>query len=147
MWKARLCFLRFPRKRKIPGFVFGDFPVPSFPRPLRGWPQGREEPAFRLLHAPGGFGVAAGSRDALQHGRGESGAQVLRRVGQGQQGLQRGLIAAIEAAAAAFLVERDVGLGARTMVVEIGIEVGGVELLQAPGVPGREYSRSPCVCG
>ena len=61
MWKARLCFLRFPRKREIPGFVFGDFPVPSFPRPLRR----REELVFRLLHALRGFGVAAGSRDAL----------------------------------------------------------------------------------
>src|SRR5713226_3923063 len=65
MWKARLCFLRFPRNRKIPGFVFGDFPVPSFPRPLRRQPQRREELAFRLLHALGGFGVAAASRDAL----------------------------------------------------------------------------------
>jgi hypothetical protein len=26
------------------------------------------------------------------------------------------------------------------MVVEIGIEVGGVELLQAPGVPGRDIA-------
>jgi hypothetical protein len=34
----------------------------------------------------------------------------------------------------------DVGLGARTMVVEIGIEVGGVELLHAPGVPGRDIA-------
>src|ERR1035437_5533812 len=64
-WKARLCFLRFPRKRKIPGFASGDFPVPSFPRPFRRQPQRREELAFRLLHALGGFGVAAVSRDAL----------------------------------------------------------------------------------
>src|SRR6266478_10242038 len=65
MWKARRCGLRFPRNRKIRGFAFADFPVPSFPRPLRRQPQRREELAFRLLHALGGFGVAAGSRYAL----------------------------------------------------------------------------------
>jgi hypothetical protein len=64
MWKARLCFLRFPRNRGIPVLV-GDFPVPSFPRPVRRESQLLEEFALNLLHALGGFGVAAGCRDAL----------------------------------------------------------------------------------
>ena len=123
----------------------GDFFLPSFPRPAHGLAQGREESAFGLLQALGGFGIAAGFRDALQDGGGESGAQRLRRVGQGQQGFQRSLITALEAAPTAFLVAADVGLGAGTMVVEIGIEVGGVELLHGRARPGCR--RSPWVGG
>ena len=77
MWKARLCFLRFPRKRKIPLLVFGDFFLPSFPRPSRRQAQLLEEFAFGLLYALSGFGVAAGGGDALQDGEGESRARAL----------------------------------------------------------------------
>ena len=71
-----------------------------------------EELAFGVLHALRGFGVAAGSGDALLDGNRESGAQVLRRVGQGQQRFQRRLVAVVDVARAAFLVEGEVGLGA-----------------------------------
>jgi len=65
MWKARLWVLRFPRNWRIPDFVFGDLPVPSFPRPCLRSAQRREESAFGLLQALGSFGVAASFCDAL----------------------------------------------------------------------------------
>ena len=44
------------------------------------------------------------------------------------------MIAPVNAALAALLVDDEVGLGARTMVVQIGIEVGGIEVLEGLGV-------------
>ena len=111
------------------------------------WPQLLEEFAFGLLHALGGFGIADRGGDALQNGDGESRAQVLGGLGQGQQGLQRGLIAPVVAPLTAFLVDFDIGLGAGAMVVQIGIEVRAVEVLDGFGMFGVRCSRSPCACG
>ena len=74
-----------------------------------------------MLHLLRRLGVAAPRSNALQGSHGEPRAQVLSCPGQGQQGLQRSLVAAVIAALAAFLTDLDVGLGAGTMVVEIGI--------------------------
>jgi len=46
-----------------------------------------EQFAFGMLHALGGFGIAAGSGDALQDGEGETRAQVSLRLRQGEQRL------------------------------------------------------------
>ena len=89
----------------------------------------REELAFGVLRPLRRCGVTAASGDALQGGWGDPGTQVLRWVRHGQQRFQRGLIAAVDAARAAFLVDHEVGSRAGAMVVEIGIEVGGLELL------------------
>ncbi len=56
-------------------------------------------------------------------------AQVLNWLGQGQQRFQRGLIAAVMAPLPAFLVDFNLGLGAGTMVVEVGIEVFGIKAM------------------
>jgi len=56
------------------------------------------------------------------------------RLGQGQQSLQRRLIAAVNPLLAALFVDFYIGLRTRTMVIEIGVEVGAVELLQALGM-------------
>src|SRR5664279_2258538 len=59
-----------------------------------------------------------------------------RRTGglEGQQGLQRGLIASVVGLLTTFLVDFDIGLGAGAMVVQIGIQVRAVELLDGLGV-------------
>src|ERR1019366_4051384 len=130
----------FQGREKSPFLPYGDFALPSFPRPCRSGSQLREESAFGMLHTLRGFGVAAGSGDALEDGNRKSGTQVLRGVGQGQQRFQRGLVAVVDVARAAFLVEGEVGLGAGAMVVEIRIEVGSVELLEGRGVGGRDVA-------
>jgi hypothetical protein len=69
-----------------------------------------------LLHALRGFSVAASSGNALQDSESETRAQVLLRLGQSQQRLQRRLVAAVNPLLAALFVDFDVGLRARTMV-------------------------------
>ena len=132
MWKARLCCSRFPRKRIIPG-VGGLFSsVISTAQPRADGIV--EQFAFGLLHTLCGFSVAVSCGNALQDRESEARAQVLLRLGESQQRLQRCLVAAVNPLLAALFVDFDVGLCARTMIVEIGIEVGAVELLQALGV-------------
>ena len=149
MWESRSDFQAGCETRRV--LHRPSFPQPSLSRAeffsAAGRPQLLEESAFGLLHALGGFGVADWLRRCVVSGEGESGAQVLCRLRQGQQRLQRGLIAAVEAAFAAFVVDLDLGLGAGPMVVQIGIEVRGVELVDGLGVGGMRYSPSPCVCG
>ena len=53
-------------------------------------------------------------------------------------GWQRGLIASVVAPLTAFLVDLDIGLGAGAMVVQIGIQVRAVELLDAFRVFGMD---------
>jgi hypothetical protein len=89
MWKGRLCCLRFPRKRIIPGVGVGDYCLPSFPRPRHGQWESLEQFAFGLLHTLRGCGVAVGCGDASQDGQSETRTQVLLGLGQGEQGLQR----------------------------------------------------------
>src|ERR1035437_10157872 len=55
----------FQGREKSLFLPYGDFALPSFPRPCRSGSQLREELAFGVLHALRGFGVAAGSGDAL----------------------------------------------------------------------------------
>ncbi len=62
----------------------------------------------------------------MQAGQGQPLAQILRCLGQGQQGFQRSLIAPVAASLAVLVVNLEVGLGAGTMVIEIGVEVSGV---------------------
>jgi hypothetical protein len=93
-----------------------------------------EEFAFGLLHTLRGFGVAAGCGDASQDGQSETRTQVSLRLGQREQRLQRSLVAAVNPLLAALFVDFDIGLRAWTMIVEIGIEVGAVEPLQALGM-------------
>ena len=80
---------------------------------------------FGLLHPLCRFRVAAPGGDALQGG--EPVAQVLARVGQRQQGFQPSLAAAVIASLAAFGIAFDVGVRARAMVVQIRVEVLGIE--------------------
>ena len=105
---------------------WGDYSLPSFPRPSHGQLELLEQFAFGLLHTLRGFGVAVGCRDASQDGQSETWTQVLLRLGQGEQRLERRLVAAVNPLLAALFVDFDVGLRARTMIVEIGIEVGAL---------------------
>ena len=93
-----------------------------------------EQFAFGLLHTLRGFGVAVGCGDASQDGQSETRTQVSLRLGQSEQGLERRLVAAVNPLLAALFVDFDIGLRAWTMIVEIGIEVGAVEPLQALGM-------------
>ena len=113
MESAPLFFALSQEEKNPRSWFLGDFFLPSFPRPSRRPPQRVEQFAFGLLHALCGFGVAAGGSDALQNGQGESRAQVLLGLGQGQQRLQRRLVAAVHALLAAFFVDFDFRL-ART---------------------------------
>src|SRR5208282_3075423 len=72
-----------------------------------------KQPVLGLLHAPGGFGVAPESGDALQGGQAEAGTQVVLGLGQRQQRLQRGLVAAVAAAFSSLGIHLDVGLRTR----------------------------------
>ena len=104
------------------------------PLVLRGESQFLEQLAFGLLHAACCFGIAEGSGDSLQGVDTESLAQILCRFIQRQQGLQRSLVALVANAFAALLIDLDVGLGAGTMVVQIGIEILPIEAVDAVGV-------------
>src|SRR5271157_1422547 len=53
---------------------------------------------------------------------------------QGQQRLQRSLIAPVIASLAAFFVHLEVSLSTGAMVVEIGIKVLGIEVMDGLGV-------------
>ena len=55
---------------------------------------------------------------------------------EGQQGFQWGLIASVGALLTALLVDFDIGLGAGAMVVQIGVEVRAVEVLDGFSVCG-----------
>ncbi len=86
------------------------------------------------LHAPCGFGVAPESGDALQSGQGEAGTQVLLGLGQQQERLQRGLVAAVAPAFPSLRVHLDIGLRTGAVIVQIRVEVCAVELLDGVGV-------------
>ena len=75
--------------------------------------------AFCLLHAARRLCIAEGAGDAPQGVDAKPLAQVLCRLIQRQQGLQRSLITLVTNAFAALLIDLDIGLGARAMVVQI----------------------------
>ena len=118
---------RFPRLVGSP--AFGLSTKRHFHRPFRAAfsfvraprPQLLKQFAFGLLHLLRGFGVAAHRSDAFQGGDGQALAQILGGMGQRQQRFQRCLIAPVVAAPAAFLSDFDLGLGARAMIVQIGL--------------------------
>src|SRR5271170_4909641 len=137
MWKSVLSISKVFGKA-VGGFFRRLFHRPSFPRPtplfLRGEAQRFEEFAFGLLHAGCGIGVAEGASDALQSVDAEPLAQILGRFIQSQQGLQWSLIAFVTDAFAALLIDLNVGLGAGAMVVQIGIQVLPIEVVDPVGV-------------
>src|SRR5713226_10620167 len=61
-------------------------------------------------------------------------------MGQRQQGFERGLITAVAAAFSSLGVYLDIGLGTRTVIIQIRIQIGTVELLDALGVGGRDMA-------
>ena len=69
-----------------------------------------KELVLGLLHAPCGFRIAHESGDAFECGHDEAGTQVLLGLGQLQQRLQRGLVAAIAPTYSALRVHLDIDL-------------------------------------
>ena len=90
--------------------------------------------AFCLLHAARRLRIAAGAGDALQGVDAEPLAQVLCRFIQRQQGLQRRLVTLVTNPFATLLIDLDIGLSAGAMVVQIGIQVLPIEVVDALGV-------------
>src|SRR6516225_9480856 len=136
MWETRT--LRFPRKQENPRSWFWGF---SCFRHFHGpfsccGPKLLKEFAFGLLHMLGGLSVAEGSGHALQDGQAHAGAQISCGLGECEQSFTRSLVAQVAAPAASFLVSVQLGLGAGTMEVQIGIEVVAVELLQRLSLGG-----------
>ena len=126
--------------------VGGIFPVGfsmdrHFLRPLlvpvvlRGEPQSVEQCALCLLHAARRFGIAEGTGDALQGIDAEPLTQELCRLVQRQQGLPRSLVALVTDAFAALVIDLDIRLGARAMVVQIRIQILPIEVVDGVGVP------------
>src|SRR5271156_271183 len=103
-------------------------------------------PPLRLSCCAATFRVAPERRglccqsDASQGVYGEPRTQVLCRVVQRQQGFQRGLITPVTDALAAFLVYLDIGLGAGTMVVQIGVQELPIEAVDGLGVAGIDVA-------
>src|SRR5215469_313421 len=130
MWETRS--LRFPRKKGNPWFCFlGDFPSSVISTAFLGARSKLlEQFLFSLLHAPGGFSITEGLGDALEDRQAHALTQIARDVSDFLQGLPRCLVTEITAARASFLIPVELGLGTRTMEVEIGIEVMKVKLLQ-----------------
>ena len=62
-----------------------------------------KEFAFGLLHAPCGIGVADGGGLGLERDEAETGAKVLCRFGEAEQGFQWSLITTVDAAHAPFV--------------------------------------------
>ena len=93
-----------------------------------------EEFCFGPLHSFCGIGVAGGLGNSFECLRTESGAQELVGFFQGQQGLERSLVAPVAGAFSALLVDFDFRLGAWAVVVEIGVEVVAVEAVDLAGV-------------
>ena len=83
--------------------------------------------ALGALHLLRCLGVAVQGGIALQGGQGEPVAQLLRGLRLGQQGFLRRLVTAVKAPLPAFGVNFYLGLRTRAMVVEIGVEVLGIE--------------------
>ena len=100
------------------------------PSVLRGQPQPLKEFRFGLLHPPGCVCIADGRGDSFQRVHAQSIAQVLCWFLQQRQGFQRGLVALVTDALAAFLVDVHIGLSAGTMVVQIwmcAVKVGAFQ--------------------
>src|ERR1039457_4827140 len=85
MWQSRSDFQGGCETRRV-------LHLPSFPQPFRRLSQPLEEFGFGLLPERGSLVVAGRSSDGLENGDGESRASNGCGRGEGQQGLQRGLI-------------------------------------------------------
>ncbi len=70
----------------------------------------------------------------------EAGTQKPLRPVQRQEFLERGLPLLVDAPLASFLVDQHFGLGRGPVVVEVGVEEAGVELVEGRGVGGRDVS-------
>src|ERR1700689_4960721 len=116
MWESRRDFQALWEGRRA-------FHKASFPPPLVTGAELIEEFAFSLLHAPCGIGGADGGAHGLERDEAETGAKVLCRFGEAEQGFQWSLIATVDAAHAPFVVHLDIRLCTRTMKVQIRIEV------------------------
>src|ERR1035438_1927025 len=101
----------------------------SPPPVLRGEPQSVKQLVLCVLHAPCCICVAERRCDALQGVDAESLAQVLCRLVQRQQGLQRSLVALVTNAFSALLIDLNIGLGAGAMVVQIRIQILPIEVV------------------
>ena len=87
-----------------------------------------------LLHAPCGFRITHEFGDAFECGHDEAGTQVLLGLGQLQQRLHRGLVAAVAPTYSALRVYLDIGLRTGAVIVQIRVQMCAVELLDGVGM-------------
>ena len=99
-----------------------------------------EHGAFGQLHSPRGLGVAHRCGHSLECVDAESGAQELLRLLEREQLLERRLPLLVEASFAAFVIDVDLGLGRGPVVVDVGVEEAGIELVDGRGA-GRVFSK------
>ena len=119
---------------------------PYFLQLFSGWlPELLEQRASGPLHARRGLGVAHGGGDALQRVDAQSGPEELLRLFEPEQFFQRGPPVFVEAAFTALGIDAHLGLGRRTVVVDVGVEEAGVELVDRPGVAGAMCPQPMCL--
>ncbi len=136
LWEGRKQHHRFP------GFLWTAIASALLrpPSALRGASQLLEQLPLDFQHSPRRIGIGEGRSDPFQRVHAQSIAQVLSWLVQRRQGFRRGLAALVTDTLAPFLVDLHAGLGARTMIARIRVQVFMVKVIDGVGVFGIDLS-------